>query len=166
MAFWPEAKAKHITNDRARDTGKSEIRSVGKEPAAPPLATRGASAVRDEADGGRDAGQRPEAKPVTAESETTARGETEAGSERKGQLGCGGANEQTTQPIQSDSSKGGMREMQTHHPTPEVERRLKADERSGRSGLGRERRYGEEEERERTGAAATERSARVNSFRN
>ncbi|KAJ7262922.1 hypothetical protein C8J57DRAFT_1231527 [Mycena rebaudengoi] len=122
-----------------RDTGKSEIRSVGKEPAAPPLATRGASAVRDEADGGRDAGQRPEAKPVTAESETTARGETEAGSERKGQLSCGGANEQTTQPIQSDSSKGGMREMQAHYPTPEVERRLKADERSRRSGLGGER---------------------------
>jgi hypothetical protein len=51
----------------------------------------GKSAVRDVVGGGRDAGQRPEAKPVTAESETTARGETEAGSERKGQLGCGGS---------------------------------------------------------------------------
>jgi hypothetical protein len=47
-----------------------------------------------------------------------------------------------------------MREMQAHHPTPEVERRLKADERSGRSGLSGERRYREEEEeRERTGVS-------------
>ncbi|KAJ7279093.1 hypothetical protein C8J57DRAFT_1574193 [Mycena rebaudengoi] len=60
----------------------------------------GKSAVRDVVGGGRDAGQRPEAKPVTAESETTARGETEAGSERKGQLGCGGS-------LQTDIFLGG-----------------------------------------------------------
>jgi hypothetical protein len=53
--------------------------------------------------------------------------------------------------------------MQAHHPTPEVERRLEMDERSGRSGergIENKKKKGKEQER-----AAAERSTRANSVR-